>query len=71
MSAKAKQILITSERREVLVIRHRTTRSVKGFCPACGKWIEIGSFDTNIDLDRSGPGETVMTVENERIRKEI
>ena len=36
MTAKAKQILITTESREVFIIRKADRSPVDGFCPLCG-----------------------------------
>jgi hypothetical protein len=50
MQTKAKQILITTESREVLVIRRESEPADEHFCPECGEQVEMVNFDTAITL---------------------
>lgn len=46
MTPKAKQILITSESREVIVISHSDRyTTIEGFCPVCGITADMMTFD--------------------------
>ena len=48
MSAKAKQILITTESHEVFIIRQSGHHTVPGFCPACKAQVEMVNLDTAV-----------------------
>lgn len=41
MTTKAKKILITTESREVWIVRRGGKRSLRGFCPRCDAEVEM------------------------------
>ena len=57
MTAKAKQILITTESHEVFIIRQSGEHTVPGFCPECNEQVEMMNFDTAISLTGIGGRE--------------
>jgi hypothetical protein len=54
MTAKAKQILITTESHEVFIIRQSGKHTVPGFCPECNRQVEMMDFDTASHLGIGG-----------------
>lgn len=54
MTAKAKQILITTESHEVLIIRQSGEHTVRAFCPECNEQVEMMNFDTAITCSGIG-----------------
>jgi hypothetical protein len=57
MQANAKQILITTESREVFVIRHEVM--VQVFCPDCNEQVEMLNFDAATTLYGIGGRELI------------
>lgn len=45
MVAKRKKYLITSESREIFIVRRNGDKTIRGFCPECQKEVEILTID--------------------------
>lgn len=45
MAAKSKKILVTTEKREIFVVRRKRNNTIEGFCPECQKEVELQMLD--------------------------
>jgi hypothetical protein len=59
MATKAKKLLITTIRHEMVVVRapHQTT--VQGFCPTCGTQVEMLTFDMAVKVSGTSGFEMI------------
>ncbi|MGH9900487.1 MAG: hypothetical protein ACRD68_01470 [Pyrinomonadaceae bacterium] len=67
MTTKAKKILITTESREVWIVRRRGGESVRGFCPRCAAEVEFLTLDTAVALAGVGSRQIHRWIEGGRV----
>jgi len=60
MFTNAKKILITTERREVFIVRRPEECPVVAFCSACGESVTFLSFDLAITESNIGGHELML-----------
>jgi hypothetical protein len=63
MQMNGKQILITTESHEVLVVRRERERVTGAFCLECCELVEMLSFDTAISHSGIGGRQLMMRLE--------
>lgn len=64
MQMNGKQILITTESHEVLVIRQTSSHTLPGYCPECNEDVEMMNFDSAISLFGIGGRELMHRSES-------
>ncbi|MBK9154787.1 MAG: hypothetical protein IPM25_11325 [Chloracidobacterium sp.] len=62
-----KKILITTETRELTVIRREPGRCAESFCPKCCEYVEMLNFDAAISFSGIGGRELMMRLETGEI----
>lgn len=67
MPAKAKKILITTETREVVWIRHSPEFPISGFCNSCGQQTRLLNFDSAISYAAYGGRELLSQIQTGKV----
>jgi hypothetical protein len=63
----SKKILITTESREIFILRAGSKESLHGFCPGCGREVELLTLDQAVSISGTGAKELFWLVESGRI----
>lgn len=63
----AKRILITTESREIFIVRTNGKESVSGFCEICGREAEMLTLDQAVSMFGIGTLEIIRRIENGEI----
>jgi hypothetical protein len=66
MSPKSRKILITTESREIFIVRTNDKSFVSGFCGDCAKEVELLNLDSAVSFTEKSARQLIVEIQSKR-----